>query len=161
MYLASCTQLQPRLPTNPGHRIWQRTTSQATHAAMQTEFHRSLDPAKPCWRILLLRHLRLPLPLAQRRCGCRRSGARCLLKRAAARISREAGARVTNTLLTDLNLPAVDPVDNRRIDVIANGLPLFHGATRHWCPHFPPPANQPRRRGGAYAGVRGQKVKIN
>ena len=44
---------------------------------------------------------------------------------AAARVCREAGARVTtHTLLSDLNVPSVDRFDNRGIEVIANGLPL-------------------------------------
>ena len=51
------------------------------------------------------------------------------MERAAARVCREAGARVTtHTLLSDLNVPSVDRFDNRRIEVIANGLPLHHGA---------------------------------
>ena len=50
------------------------------------------------------------------------------LERAAARICREAGARVTtNTRLVDLNLEHLDRQDDRRIEVIANGLPLWGG----------------------------------
>ena len=46
-----------------------------------------------------------------------------------ARVCREGGARVqTNVFLRDLNLPGVTVHDGRRIEVIANGLPLFHGA---------------------------------
>ena len=85
------------------------------------------------FRVLLLRRLRLPLPLAERTCRCRRTldllgdhRAACAqsgvlrarggaLERAAARVCREAGARVTtHTLLADLNVPAVDRLDNRR-----------------------------------------------
>ena len=48
-----------------------------------------------------------------------------------ARVCREAGARVTtNTLVRDLNAPA-DRLDDRRIEVIANGangLPPWNGA---------------------------------
>ena len=45
-----------------------------------------------------------------------------------ARVCREAGARVTtNTLVRDLNV-AVSRFDDRRIEVIANGLPLWNGA---------------------------------
>ena len=99
------------------------------------------------FRLLLLRRLRLPLPLTERTCRCRRVleplgghrsaclrsgvlGSRaCPLERAAARVCREAGARVTtNALLSDLNIPSVDRMDRRRIEVIANGLPLFQGA---------------------------------
>ena len=42
---------------------------------------------------------------------------------------REAGARVTmNTFLRDLNIDHISPRDSRRIEVIANGLPLWSGA---------------------------------
>ena len=52
----------------------------------------------------------------------------CPLERAAARVCREAGARVTtNTLVRDLNV-ADSRFDDRRIEVIANGLPLRNGA---------------------------------
>ena len=97
------------------------------------------------FRVLLLRRLRLPLPLSQRYCRCRRpldslgdhraACARagvlrsrgCPLERAAARVCREAGARVTcNTRLADMNLQ-VDRVDDRRLEVVANGLPLWGG----------------------------------
>ena len=56
----------------------------------------------------------------------------CTPKRAAARVCREAGARVTtNTRLSDLNLDHINRHDDRRIEVIANGLPLWGGgATR-------------------------------
>ena len=102
--------------------------------------------ASPIFRVLLLRRLRLPLPLTAARCRCQarqdpfgdhraacpRSGvlrARAgPLERAAARVCREAGATVAlNVLVRDLNL---DPVrqDDRRIEVIANGLPLWGGA---------------------------------
>jgi hypothetical protein len=97
------------------------------------------------FRTLLLRRLRLPLPLAQASCRCRRfldhfgdhraacSTAGVLGRRgvplevAAARICREAGARVsTNVMLRDLNLH-LPPTDNRRLEVVANGLPLWQG----------------------------------
>ena len=95
------------------------------------------------FRILLLRRPRLPLQLAAQTCRRRRTldllgdhRAACAqsgvlqsrggaLERAAARVCREAGARVTtHTLLSDLNVPSVDRFDNRGIEVIANGLPL-------------------------------------
>ena len=49
------------------------------------------------------------------------------LERTAARICREAGARVAeNVLLHDLNLDA--PVlDDRRLEVVANALPIWGG----------------------------------
>ena len=50
------------------------------------------------------------------------------LERAAARVCREAGARVaTNVLLRDMNID-VPPADGRRAEVLANGLPLWQGA---------------------------------
>ena len=50
------------------------------------------------------------------------------LKHTTARICREAGARVAeNVLLRDLNLDA--PVlDDRRLEVVANALPIWGGA---------------------------------
>ena len=98
------------------------------------------------FRVLLLRRLRLPLPLAPRVCACRRlldpledhraacanSGAlasRALpLERAVARVCQEAEARVArNMRLADMNLP-VPVADARRIEIVCNGLPLWHGA---------------------------------
>jgi hypothetical protein len=59
------------------------------------------------------------------------------LERAAARICREAGARVTtNTRVADLNLAQVTRQDDRRIEVIANGLNLW-GATSTNHRHHP------------------------
>ena len=102
----------------------------------------------PChlFRVLLLRRLRLPFPLSERTCRCRRlldpfgdhraacarsgvlRGRGCPLERAAARVCREAGARVTsNTRLADLNLQ-VDRVDDRRLEVVANGMSWLHGS---------------------------------
>ena len=97
------------------------------------------------YRVMLLRRLRLPLPLAPKRCprggrldeygdhrsACaqvnvlaRRAGP---LERAAARICKEAGARVaTHVALRDLNLDV--PAGDGRIEVVANGLPIWQGA---------------------------------
>ena len=97
-------------------------------------------------RVLLARRLRLELPLAPRRCSCGRAldalgdhRAACStsgrlgprgapLEKAAARVCRVAGARVQeNIFFRDLNLPGVSVADGRRLEVVANGLPLFHG----------------------------------
>ena len=95
-------------------------------------------------RVLLLRRLRPPRPLAAATCRCRRplfSGTtgQCPrsgllrprtvpLERAAARVCREAGATIAcNVLMRDVNVD-VDRRDDRRIEVIANGLPLWGGA---------------------------------
>jgi len=97
------------------------------------------------FRVMLLRRLRLPLPLAPRTCSCRghidalgdhraacsTSGALAAraipLERALARVCREAGARVAlNVRLADMNLDV--PVhDARHIEVVCNGLPFWHG----------------------------------
>ena len=98
-------------------------------------------------RVLLLKRLRLPLPLSARQCRCgrpldvfghhRAAFARAgLLGRrgfavesAGARICREGGARVvTNALLRDFDLAAPDPRDQRQLEILADGLPLFGGA---------------------------------
>ena len=50
------------------------------------------------------------------------------LETAAARVCREAGARVSvNVFLRDLDLP-VPCTDARRLEIVADGLPLFGGA---------------------------------
>ena len=99
------------------------------------------------FRLLLLRRLRLPLPLTSRTCRCGRlldsfghhraacSGAGVLgergfpLEQAAAQVCREAGARVrTNTFVRDMDLEGVNILDGRRLEVVADGLSLWHGA---------------------------------
>ena len=94
------------------------------------------------FRTILLRRLRLPLPFSRCmcRCGrpidsfghhrasCTRTGALgrrgFALESAAARVCREAGARVTtNVLVRDLDLPLPEAADNRRLEVVADGLP--------------------------------------
>ena len=98
-----------------------------------------------CFKIILLRRLRLALPIFLRRCRCaialdslgdhRASCPRAgilgnrgfALEAAATRIVREAGARVsTNIFLRDLNLD-IPPEDARRLEVVANNLPLWNG----------------------------------
>ena len=130
--------------------------------------------ASPLFRAILLRRLRLPLPLTAARCRCRALHDHCgdhlaacprsgLLRakggpveRAAARICREAGATVAlNVLVRDLN---VNPVrqDDRRIEVIANGLPLWGGAQLAVDTTLVSPltaAGAPRRAGGRTTGA--------
>ena len=98
-------------------------------------------------RVLLLRRLRLDIPFTAGRCRCTgrldsRGDHRAAcptasvlqkrgepLEKAAARICREAGARVLeNKLLRDLNVDGVGAGDGRRLEVIANGVPLCGGA---------------------------------
>ena len=153
-------------------RGWQQPTSHACHAAHRNEVIEAISPASQAlldsqsgphasrpfttipynanttypshlFCLLLLRRLRLPLPLSARQCRCRRAldplgdhRAACPqagilrsrgvpLERAAATICREAGARVTtNTKVADLNLQHLHRHDDRRIEVIANGRHL-------------------------------------
>ena len=70
---------------------------------------------------------------------------------------REAGARVTtHTRLADLNVQHVQHVDDRRIEVIANGLPFGVGlnwqSTPLWSPRSPVPVN-PAVRAGRFAAA--------
>ena len=99
------------------------------------------------FRVLLLRRLWRPLPLSASACRCGRPlddlghhrsacatsgvlGRRgSALESAAARVCREAGGRVTlNVRVSDLDLPPRSAHDQRRLEVVADGLPLFHGA---------------------------------
>ena len=98
------------------------------------------------FRVLLLRRLRLALALCPRTCRCGRSldplgyhRAACAtsgvlptralpLEHALARVCREAGARVArNVRVADMNID-VPVSDARGIEVVCNGLPLWHGA---------------------------------
>ena len=106
---------------------------------------RRFDP--DIFRVLLLRRLRLPLPLSSHSCRCGRPldclghhRASCsragvlgrrgfALESAAPRVCREAGARVsTNIFVRDLDVVTARAENHRRIEVIAEGLPVFHGA---------------------------------
>ena len=103
------------------------------------------EPPQP-FRIWLCRRFRLPLPLTSRNCRCRHRldkfghhraacskvgvlGKGFPLECAAAQMCREAGGRVsTNVFVRDLDLAAFNALDNRRVEVIVDGLPLWHGA---------------------------------
>ena len=99
------------------------------------------------FRVVLLHRLRLPLPLSVRQCRCGRSldafghhRAACAragvlgrrgfaVESAGARICREAGGRVVfNAMLRDFDLGAPNRLDSRRVEILADGLPLFGGA---------------------------------
>ena len=112
-------------------------------AAVSSNPYTHIEPQ--LFRVLLLRRLRLPLPLSSRTCRCGRvldvfghhrvscAMAGVLGRRGfavesiSARICREAGGRVSkNVLVRDLDLPV--PVnDARRLEVVVDGLPLFGG----------------------------------
>ena len=110
-----------------------------------TAAHSRFD-AQP-FRLLLLRRLWLPLPSSARNCRCGlpldSSGhhrAACAVagvlgrrgfavESAAACVCREAGARVSlNVRVQDMDLARPSAFDNRRLEIVADGLPLFHGA---------------------------------
>ena len=56
-------------------------------------------------------------------------GEGCVVDSAAARVCRDAGARVSlNVRVQDLDLARPDVLDNRRLEIVADGLSLFHGA---------------------------------
>ena len=99
------------------------------------------------FRLLLLRRLRLPFSLTSRTCRCGRQldsfghhraacslagvlgGRGFPLEQAAAQVCREAGAKVrTNTFVRDLDLEGVNVLDGRKLEVVADGLTLWHGA---------------------------------
>ena len=126
------------------------------------------------FRILLLRRFRLHLPLSafcrcrrpldplgDHRAACAQSGVLRArggpLERAAARICREGGARVTtNTRLADLNIHTLSRVDDRRIEVIANGLPMWGGSQLAVDTTLVSPltrSGEARFRGGTFAGA--------
>ena len=195
---------QPSTHGPTHHRGWQHGAVHAYHTSFETSLQDRLDPASQAllasqqgphasrsfttipynidteypthlFRILILRRLRLPIPLTARHCRCRRTldtfgdhRAACAqsgilrnrstpLERATARMCREAGARATtNTLLTNLNLDHIHRQDDRRIEVIANGLPVWGGAQLAVDTTIVSPLTregQPRRRAGQYAGT--------
>ena len=67
------------------------------------------------------------------------------------------GARVTtNTRLADLNIHTLSRVDDRRIEVIANGLPMWGGSQLAVDTTLVSPltrSGEPRSRGGTFAGA--------
>ena len=104
----------------------------AAFSALPTSPLTSFTPQ--CFRILLLRRLRLPLPPSVRACRCGRhldnlgdhrascpragvlAGRGFAVEAAAARVCREAGARVVmNCMVRDMNLE-VPPDDGRRLE---------------------------------------------
>ena len=97
------------------------------------------------FRVALLRRLRMPLPIAPKRCGCGNdldqygdhrgacatTGALAAtapaLETAVARSCREAGGRVArNVAVANMNI-ASPITDGRRIEIVANGLQAYHG----------------------------------
>ena len=90
----------------------------------------------PLFRVLLQLRLRLPLPLSiclgHHRAACSRTGflgrRGFAVESAAAKVCREAGGRVASNLFVrnmDVGVPRAG--DNRRLEVVVDGLPLFSG----------------------------------
>ena len=116
-----------------------------------TSFHSRFEAQ--LFRVLLLRRLWLPLPPTSRSCRCGRPldalghhRAACqnvgvlgrrgfALESAAARVCREPGGRVSvNVAVRDLDIGLPNEADARRLEVVVDGLPLFHGASLGWTP---------------------------
>ena len=126
-------------------RSQQGSNASSILTVLPTQPHSRFSAAE--FQILLRRRLRLPLLLGPATCRCTGAldalgdhRAACAvsgvlrtraisLEIAAARVCREAGARVaTNIMLRDLNVQGIAASDQRQIEVIANGLPLWSGA---------------------------------
>ena len=100
-------------------------------------------------QVALRRRLRMPLPLAPRKCDgrtCRKlldtlgdHRAACMrtgrvrrrarpLEKIWVWVLREAGARVQEkVMLRDMGIPGVQPADGRQLEIVATGLPLEQG----------------------------------
>ena len=162
--------LQAEAPSQPEEdpsldltRGWQRPASQAVDDFCHRAFVRETDAASAALlesqagphaaRVLTARPTQPEFTLASPGLLRARGGP---VERAAARICREAGATVAlNVLVRDLN---VNPVrqDDRRIQVIANGLPLWGGAQLAVDTTLVSPltaAGAPRRAGGRTTGA--------
>ena len=95
------------------------------------------DPSQ--FRVLMLRRLWLPLPPSSRNCRCRRlldvpwpPPRGFALESTAARICREAGARVgTNVMVRDMDLLPQNHLDTRRLEVVAEGA-FYFGPLQLW-----------------------------
>ena len=106
-------------------------------------------------------------PLGDHRSACAQAGVLRTrgvpLEKAAARVCRKAGARVTtNTRLMDLNIDNIQRQDDRRIEVIANRLPLWGGVQLAIDTTLVSPltrASEPRSRASRYAGAAVQDAR--
>ena len=131
--------MRPRLP-GPSRALLRSQggpMARLPFTSFPTAVHSRFD-AHP-FRVLLLRRLWLPLPCASRNCRCGRpldsSGdhrAACAVAGVLGRrgfMVESAAARVSlNVRVQDMDLARPDVLDNRRLEIVADGLPLFHGA---------------------------------
>ena len=82
------------------------------------------------FQVLMFRRLRLPLPLParQRRCGRPLYVRERVFCEGEVPQWRVLGQGVANAMLRDFDLVAPDPRDQRLLEILADGLPLFGGA---------------------------------
>ena len=140
-------QLEPQLSRSERAHLRSQSGPGAGAALMAVPSNPLMRMDPSVFRVLLLRRLRLALPLAPGSCRCRHfldplgdhraacSTAGVLARRgyplesAAARVCREARGRVRrDAFVRDMNVFPAAPRDGRRIEVVVDGLPLFHGA---------------------------------
>ena len=85
------------------------------------------------------------------------------MEKAAARVCREAGARVAESVrLQDMNVPGISGLDGREIEVVANGLRLWGGAQLAVDTTLVSPVRRngtPQRRAGEVDGVQLQVAR--
>ena len=175
VHTAMSNELQAVIPPASQALLHSQAGPFASRAFTTIPYTTEFEYPSHLFRILLLRRFRLHLPLSARFCRCRRPlnplgdhRAACAqsgvlrarggpLERAAARICREGGARVTtNTRLADLNIHTLSRVDDCRIEVIANGLPMWGGSQLAVDTTLVSPltrSGEPRSRGGTFAGA--------
>ena len=126
----------------PRDRAWVRSQSGPGWSLALTTCPTSVLTKIPphLFRVVLLRRLRLPLPLSRTRAVVASQSTRLAttalrapervalgrrgfaLESAAARVCREAGGRVTtNVMVRDLDLPVLNTTDCRRLEVVVDG----------------------------------------
>ena len=179
------TQHRARMATPSGHRHPHQLPSRTPRKPRSTQPCTARNPIRPARQQSIHNHPQQPrdhlpfppldccsfdvfdaLPLTSRFCRCRRATPLAttvqLVPKQGSYAGRggpldRAGARLTtNTRIIDLNIDHVDTQDDRRIEVIANGLPLWGGAQLAVDASLVSPltrAAQPRMRGGQYRGT--------
>ena len=113
-----------QLPRPPGSPGWIPTSSECSSPGGSVSLSLSLHACCRCGRSLDV--------FGHHRAACSRAGVLgrrgFSVESVAARICREGGARVTtNLLVRDMDLRPPNVIDSRRLEVVADGLPLFGG----------------------------------
>ena len=125
-----------RSQTGSGAGVALSTVTAPTGSVRLPAVPHSLIPPSPAPTPLARRFCRCGRPIdafGHHRAACARAGVLArrgfALESAAARVCREAGARVTtNVMVRDLDLEAMNVQDGCRLEVVADGLPLHGGA---------------------------------